>query len=82
MDREAPGPEHIAPFVAYLASSAAAHISGSVFSLAGNAIGLYSEPAVVRNLVKFDNRPWTMDELTKQAPFALFMDYKSPADLG
>jgi 3-oxoacyl-[acyl-carrier protein] reductase len=82
MDREAPGPEHIAPFVAYLASEAAAHISGSVFSLAGNAIGLYSMPAIVRNLVKLENEPWTIEELAKQAPFALFMDYKSPADLG
>jgi len=81
-DREAPGPEHIAPFIAYLASDAAARISGSVFSLAGNGIGLYSEPAIVRNLVKFDSQPWTMEELTKQAPFSLFMDYKSPADLG
>jgi len=81
-DREAPGPEHVAPFIAYLASDAAAHISGSVFSLAGNGIGLYSEPAIVRNLVKFDSQPWTMEELTKQAPFSLFMDYKSPADLG
>jgi 3-oxoacyl-[acyl-carrier protein] reductase len=81
MDREAPGPEHIAPFVAYLASDAAAHISGSVFSVAGNAIGLYSEPAIVRNLVKLESQPWTTDELTKQAPLSLFMDYRSPADL-
>lgn len=82
MDREAPGPEHIAPFVSYLASDAAARISGSVFSLAGNGIGLYSEPAIIRNLVKFDSQPWTIEELTKHAPFSLFMDYKSPADLG
>ena len=81
-DREAPSPEHIAPFVAYLASDAAAHISGSVFSLAGNGIGLYSQPAIVRNLVKFDDHPWTLEEIMEQAPKALFMDYRSPADLG
>jgi 3-oxoacyl-[acyl-carrier protein] reductase len=80
--REAPGPEHIAPFVAYLASDAAAHISGPVFSLGGNSIGLYSMPAIERSLVKLDKNPWTMEELAEQAPFALFMDYKSPADLG
>jgi 3-oxoacyl-[acyl-carrier protein] reductase len=81
-DREAPGPEYIAPFVAYLASDAAAHISGSVFSLAGNSIGLYSIPVIERSLVKLENIPWTMEELAAQAPSALFADYKSPADLG
>ncbi len=82
MNQEAPGPEHIAPFIAYLASDGAARISGSVFSLAGNSIGLYSEPAIARSLVKFDNKPWTMEELQSQAPRGLFMDYESPADLG
>jgi len=81
-DREAPGPEHIAPFLAYLASDAGARISGSVFSVAGNSIGLYSMPAIERNLVKLEKKPWTMEELIQQAPFALFADYKSPADLG
>jgi 3-oxoacyl-[acyl-carrier protein] reductase len=81
-DREAPGPEYIAPFLAYLASDAAKDISGAVFSLAGNSIGLYSEPELVRNLTKFDNKPWTQEELAKQAPFTLFMGYRSFADVG
>jgi 3-oxoacyl-[acyl-carrier protein] reductase len=81
-DREAPGPEYISPFIAYLASDAAKDISGAVFSLAGNSVGLYSEPELVRNLTKFDNKPWTQDELKQQAPFALFMGYHSFADVG
>lgn len=79
--REAPSPDFIAPFLAYLASDAAAQVSGSVFSLAGNGIGLYSEPEIARSLVKSGAIPWTMDELLEQVPRGLLMDYKSPADL-
>lgn len=78
---QTPGPEHIAPFVTYLATDAAANISGSVFNVAGNGIGLYSEPEIVRNLVKVGD-PWTVDELMQQAPRGLFMGYRSIADLG
>lgn len=74
-----PGPEYIAPFVCYLASDAAANISGSVFSLGGNGIGLYSEPEIARNLTKFDKGPWTMEELTQQVPRGLLGGYQSPA---
>jgi 3-oxoacyl-[acyl-carrier protein] reductase len=80
-DREAPGPEYIAPFLAYLASDAGAAVSGAVFSLGGNNIGLYSEPEIKRSLLKFDNKPWTMEELKQQAPFGLFMGYHSFADV-
>ncbi len=75
-----PGPEYAAPFICYLASDAAADISGSVFSVGGNGIGLYSESEIVRNITKFGEGPWTMEELMQQAPRGLLMGYKSPAD--
>jgi 3-oxoacyl-[acyl-carrier protein] reductase len=75
-----PRPEYIAPFVCYLASDAAAKISGSIFSLGGNGIGLYSEPAIARSITKFGQGPWTMEELMQQAPRGLFMGYHSIAD--
>lgn len=75
-----PSPEHVAPFITYLATNAAAKISGSVFSVGGNGIGLYSEPIIMRNLVKY-GEPWTMDELMEQAPRGLFMGYRCIADL-
>jgi 3-oxoacyl-[acyl-carrier protein] reductase len=75
-----PRPEYIAPFVCYLASDAAARISGSVFSLGGNGIGLYSEPVIARSITKFGEGPWTMAELMQQAPRGLFMGYHSIAD--
>jgi 3-oxoacyl-[acyl-carrier protein] reductase len=77
-----PSPEHVAPFIVYLATEEAARISGSVFQVAGNGIGLYSEPEIARSLVRSGDEPWTIEELMKQAPRALFMDYHPPADVG
>jgi 3-oxoacyl-[acyl-carrier protein] reductase len=74
-----PGPEYVAPFVCYLASDAAAHVSGSIFTLGGNTISMYSESINSNNLTKFDSKPWTMEELIQQAPRGLFAGYKSPA---
>ncbi len=74
------GPEMLAPFVAYLATEEAANISGSVFALRGNHIGLYSEPTEITTLDK-EKGLWTVDELIKQAPKVLFKGYKSKAPL-
>jgi 3-oxoacyl-[acyl-carrier protein] reductase len=75
-----PTPDHIAPLICYLASDEAAKISGSVFSVSGNNIGLYSEPQIARSLTK-PGEPWTVEELKHQAPRALFMGYRSIAEL-
>jgi 3-oxoacyl-[acyl-carrier protein] reductase len=77
---QTPGPEHLAPFVIYLATEAASKISGSVFSVGGNSIGLYSHPEIARNLVKYGD-PWTVGEVMEQAPRGLFMGYRTIADL-
>lgn len=75
-----PSPEYIAPFICYLASDAGKNISGSVFSIGGNGIGLYSEPAIIRNLVKYGEGPWTMEELMQQVPRGLLAGYHSLAE--
>jgi hypothetical protein len=75
-----PTPDFIAPFVCYLASEAAANISGEVFSLGGNSIGMYSQPEIGKSMMKFDSKPWTVKEIIQQAPRGLFMGYKSIAD--
>ncbi|MFA5308044.1 MAG: SDR family NAD(P)-dependent oxidoreductase [Dehalococcoidales bacterium] len=80
MMKMTPTPEYVAPFVCYLASDAGANISGSVFSLGGNTISLYSEPVQGNNLTKFDNKPWTMDELMQQVPRGLLTGYRNPAE--
>lgn len=55
-------PEHVAPFVAYLASPAADAISGQVFVVHGGMVALMSAPAVEQ---RFDTSgtTWTLDEL-------------------
>ena len=75
-----PGPEYVAPFVCYLASDAAKDISGSIFNLGGNGVGMYSTPVIARSITKFGEGPWTQEELRQQAPRGLFMGYHSIAD--
>jgi hypothetical protein len=77
---QTPSADHLAPFLIFLATEAASKISGSVFNVAGNSIGLYSDPEIARNLLKFGG-PWTLEELMQQAPRGLFMGYRSPACL-
>lgn len=74
-----PSPEYIAPFVVYLATDAASKISGSVFTLGGNTVSMYSEPIHSHNMTKYDIKPWTLEEIAQQAPRALFMGYHSIA---
>ncbi len=81
MMENTPGPEDLAPFIAYLASDAAAKISGSVFFVMGNDIVLYSEPEFKKSLTKQGGR-WTFEELKRQAPQALFAGYHSSAAPG
>lgn len=75
-----PSPDFIAPLICYLASEEAAKISGSIFNVGGNNIGLYSEPEIVRSMMK-PGEPWTVEELKQLAPRALFMGYRSLAEL-
>jgi NAD(P)-dependent dehydrogenase (short-subunit alcohol dehydrogenase family) len=59
-------PEAIAPLVVWLCTDEAANVNGRNFLVAGNQIGLYSEPAVVAD-VKLDHIV-TLDELSKLMP--------------
>jgi 3-oxoacyl-[acyl-carrier protein] reductase len=73
-----PDPVSIAPLIVYLASDAAANVSGSVFHIKGGNIGLYSEPEIIKSIDK-QNGWWTVDELIKQMPTTLLEGYQSIA---
>ncbi len=75
-----PTPDAIAPFITYLATDAAAEISGSIFSLAGNSVGIYSEPEVKRSVTKYSEEHWTVEELMEQMPGTIFKGYKGIAE--
>jgi len=64
-------PEKIAPFVVYLASEDAAYINGRTFHLKANEIGIYSEPAVVKQMDR-QYSAWTLDDLISEVPEKLF----------
>jgi 3-oxoacyl-[acyl-carrier protein] reductase len=68
-------PETFAPFLAYLASDAAAHVTGSVFMTMGGFIGRWANPTFEATMFKPDG--WSMDDILKTAPETLFKDYKN-----
>lgn len=76
-----PDPEMVVPFLLYLASDYGEQISGSVFTLSGNAIQLHQEPIVCRMLEKAGRDPWTVEEIAASAPRALLKNYRSIADI-
>ena len=72
-----PDPEALCPFVLYLCTDYAKEVTGTVFTLAGNNINMHSEPVISKTLCKPGAEYWTIDELTKEAPRALFRGYKN-----
>ena len=62
-------PAHVAPLVVYLASDAAANISGRIFGASGQRYALLSEPEEVR--VLFSEGPWDLDRLFDEFPLTL-----------
>lgn len=55
-------PDNVAPFVAFLCSEAAGHISGKVFGVQGDAIELY-RPFTSAALIQNDGRRWAQSDL-------------------
>ncbi len=74
-----PSPEDLGPFMAYLSSDLASKISGTVFNVGGNTIGIHEEPVIRTSITKPGER-WTIDELKVQLPNSIFYGYKSRSE--
>ncbi len=72
---DTPGPELFTPFLVWLASDAAAKVTGSVFTLAGNMIQWHNEPTVRSTIASPE--PWTVDEVFNSMPMTFLPGYES-----
>lgn len=73
------GPEHIAPFAAYLCSEEAADINGQAFRVEEGKVAIYNEPQIQASLIKEGKGIFTFDELRAQIPQALLQNYTNPS---
>jgi NAD(P)-dependent dehydrogenase (short-subunit alcohol dehydrogenase family) len=65
-----PGPEFVAPIVAYLCSEEGKIFNGKVVGVQGGRVAVYSKPYEIAGLYRDAKKqgPWTVDELAKLAP--------------
>lgn len=57
-----PGPKHVPPFLAYLATEEAWNINGQVFHLEKGRVGMYSEPIEVKAIFN-KGEVWDVEQL-------------------
>ncbi len=69
-----PKPDGIGPIIVFLASDAAAEVSGSVFNVSGNSAGIFSEPGVKKSISKSEGA-WTVEEIMKRMPGEVLSGY-------
>ena len=74
-----PSPDDLGPFLVYLASDDASKLSGSVFNVGGNNIGIYEDPDLKRTTAKFGG-PWTLEEIKQQLPRSVLAGYHNRVD--
>ncbi len=73
------GPEHIAPFVCYLASDHAAAINGQAFRVEQGKVAIYNDPEIKATLMKTGREVFDFAELIDMVPKALLQGYVNPA---
>jgi 3-oxoacyl-[acyl-carrier protein] reductase len=77
-----PGPEDLGPIMAYLSSDLAEGISGTIFNIGGNTIGIHEDP-IIKTAITKSGGPWSIEELKQQLPLTILSGYHSrSADWG
>jgi len=79
--KKSPDESYTAPFIAYLASDAAANINGCIFSTMGASLGVWSRPEIVREIPRDWEKQgkWRFEEIEKLVPQKLLVGYVNPA---
>lgn len=62
--------EEAAPFAVWLCTPAAAGVTGRVFSIEGDTVGVWSEPVIERACTR--DGGWTLDSLDERIPTSVF----------
>ncbi|MBQ0798087.1 MAG: SDR family NAD(P)-dependent oxidoreductase [Porticoccaceae bacterium] len=75
-----PGPEFVAPMVAYLATDAAEDVNGQIFHVEQGRVSIYCEPVEEKALLKTqDDGMFTVEELIDSIPGSLMVGHPNPA---
>jgi 3-oxoacyl-[acyl-carrier protein] reductase len=74
-----PSPEDLGPIMAYLSSDLAEGISGTVFNVGGNSIGIHEDPIIKTTTTKSGDR-WSIEELKRQLPATILNGYRSRSE--
>ena len=75
-----PGPEFVAPMVAYLGTAAAADVNGQIFHVERGRVSVYCEPVEEKMLLKTDNDgQFTVEDLIASVPGSLMVGRPNPA---
>jgi NAD(P)-dependent dehydrogenase (short-subunit alcohol dehydrogenase family) len=69
-------PEQVAELVVWLCTDAAANVNGRAFYVAGEEVGLWSEPELIRSLTRPGG--WDLDSLDSFAREAMTADLSNP----
>ena len=62
-------PDDVSPMAVYLLSDAASGITGQVYTVVGNRIGIWSQPSEQRSVCT--EARWTVEEIAARLPEAL-----------
>lgn len=79
---EASAPEDVSPLIVYLASEQAGPVTGCVFEVRDDFIGLYDDPPRISKTILKGGETWTPEELVEFLPKTLTANIEQPPQIG